>query len=156
MKRYCAVRHYADMRKTMIACLFVMLAVASSAYAECTTPLPIPDLKSAGNYKGAPGFFDVDVSVWNYAKYDNTLFVASPELPACGLNKKASRTWIEIYADTGVYIYGYCALSQNTQLQKLTFPWKNTTNLPKGFFIRIRDRKCNKVVQSNTFIFFPD
>jgi hypothetical protein len=142
------------MRKPMIVCLFMLFAVASSASPQCATPFPNPVIKYLGATDGVSGYFDIWFGVDNYTKYDNTLFVASPELPACGLNKSASRTWLDIYSDTGVYIYGHCALSQNTQLQKLGFPWKKSTPLPKGFFIRMFDRKCNRVVQSNTHVGF--
>jgi hypothetical protein len=139
----------------MIACLFVMLAVASSAAPPpCATPFPNPVINYKGATNGVTGYLDIWFGVGNFAQYDNSLFVASPELPACGLNKNASRTWVDVYTDTGAYIYGYCALTQNAQLQKLGFPWKKTNKLPKGFFIRMRDRKCNKVVQSNTHIGF--
>ena len=143
------------MKKLLVSCLFVTFAVASTAYPQCATPLPNPVIEYKGGSPGTPGFLNVDFGVVNFAKYDHTLFAASPELPACGLNKNASRTYVEIYTDTGVFIYGYCALTQNTQLQKLSFPLKDTTaTFPKGFFIRMRDRKCNKLVQSNTHLGF--
>jgi len=142
------------MRKITIVSLFVMFAAAFAAYPQCATPFPKPVLNFSGTTEGAPGYLNQWFFVGNAAQYDNSLFAASPELPACGLNKNASRTWVEIYTDTGAYIYGYCALTQNAQLKKLSFPWKKTTPLPKGFFIRMRDRKCNRVVQSNTHLGF--
>jgi hypothetical protein len=143
------------MRKLLVPCLFVTFAVASTAYAQCATPIPKPFLNYLGATEGNPGYLDAGFFVGNNVQYDNSLFAASPELPACGLNKSASRTYVEVYTDTGAFIYGYCALSKSTQLQKLTFPLKKSNMMPKGFFIRMRDRKCNKLVQSNTHIFNP-
>jgi len=142
------------MRKAMAFGLFLMFAAAAGAYAECTPPFPTPSLNYLGATPGVTGYIDIWFNVPNYAKYDNSLFVASPELPACGLNKQASRTWLEVYTDTGVPIQSFCAIKQNTQLQKLGFGWKKTNPLPKGFYIRLRDRKCNRVVQSPTHIGF--
>jgi hypothetical protein len=36
-------------------------------------------------------------TVANRADYPDELFVASPDLPPCGRNSKASRTWIDFY-----------------------------------------------------------
>ena len=40
----------------------------------------------------------------------NDLFVPSPGLPPCGRNANASRTWLNIYDDRGVRLYGWCAI----------------------------------------------
>jgi hypothetical protein len=71
------------------------------------------------------------------------------------LNTSASRTWIDIYNGSGTRLYGYCAISQNTQLQKLSFFVKKGTPLPDSFFIKMTDRKCHRVVQSNFWILTP-
>lgn len=134
----------------MTLCLLLLFAVSSTAAPPCDIPFPKPVVNYKGATLGVPGYFNIYFGVGNFAAYSNTLFAASPNLPPCGLNTTAARTWLEIYTNTGVRIYGYCALVQNTQMQKLSFPWKKGTPLPKGFFIRLRDRRCNKMVQSNT------
>jgi hypothetical protein len=138
------------MRKSVTFCMLLLFAAASSAAPPCDTPFPKPIANYKGASDGASGYFNISFGVSNFASYSNTFLTASPDLSACGLNTSASRTWLEVYTNTGVRIYGYCALSQNTQMQKLSFPWKKGTPLPKGFFIRLHDRRCNKIVQSNT------
>lgn len=127
----------------------LLLAAASTASAQCNTPpFPNPVIK----YLGAtdePQVIRFWFGVVNFAQYNNTLFAASPLLPPCGANTSASRTWLFVFTGNGVAVQGYCALSQNTQLQKLSFAVKKGTTMPKSFFIRMNDRRCNRTVQSN-------
>ncbi len=138
------------MRTTIAFCLLLSAAAAVAAPPPaCLTPLPKPKLVYTGTTNGVPGYIDKWFRVENYSLYSNTLFAASPNLPACGLNTSASRTWLEIYTDTGTWIYGFCALSQNTQMQKLGFPKKQSAPKPKGVYIVLRDRLCNRSVKSD-------
>jgi hypothetical protein len=137
------------MRKPIGLCLLLLFA-ASSAFPNCATPFPKPTIKYLGATEDTPGFINIWFGVVNYAQYDNSLFVASPDLLPCGANKNASRTWLEVYTNTGSRIQGFCAISKNTGMQKLGFGWKKTTPVPKGIFIRLLDRKCERRVQSNT------
>lgn len=137
------------MKRLLISALLVFATATASA--QCNTPaFPTPLIK----YLGAtdePQVIRFWFGVVNFAQYDNTLFVKSPNLPACGANTSASRTWLYIFnGNGGAAIYGYCGLSQNLQMQKLNFAVKKGTPMPKSFFIRMTDRKCNRTVQSNT------
>jgi hypothetical protein len=135
--------------KAIIVTALLFVAAAAIAAPTCNTPLlPKPDLNYQGATNGVSGYWDEWIGINNAVSFDNALFAASPNLPACGLNKSASRTWIQVFTDTGTPIQGWCAISSNTQLKKLGFPWKSSAPKPKGIYIRITDRLCNRVVQS--------
>lgn len=137
------------MKANIAAAALLFFAVAAFASPGCNTPLlPKPDLNYQGATNGSPGYFDQWIGVNNAVMFDNALFVASPNLPACGLNKSASRTWVAVYTDTGTPIQSWCAIKSNAELKKLGFGWKTSTPKPKGIFLKITDRLCNRVVQS--------
>ena len=128
----------------------VFFSMALSAAAVCTNPPPFPNPKVALLSKGPDGAFTrYWFTVSNRALYTNALFAASPALPPCGLNTSASRTWLRIYDENGKYLYGYCALSNNTQMARLSFAVNSGSPQPKGFHITLEDRLCGKTVKSN-------
>src|SRR6185437_3193103 len=79
--------------------------------------------------------------VTNKAAYPAELFVAAPDLPPCGLNANASRTWIDIYDRGGKRIYGFCALKSPDQLGRIWFAARLGTPPPSAIYIEITDRK---------------
>ena len=131
--------------------ILVVLVVATSLIAQpiCNTPpLPVPKIQFlAKNVSG--GFIHYWFTVSNRDLYDDALFVKSPQLPPCGANLAASRTWVLIFKNNAVPVSGYCAISSHTQLARLSFAVKATDPQPHSFFIRMRDRRCNRTVQSN-------
>ena len=51
--------------------------------------------------------------VFNKGDYPDDLFAASPNLPPCGTNTKAARTWVDIYDQSGKRLNGFCALGRS-------------------------------------------
>src|SRR5512145_741890 len=62
-------------------------------------------------------YFDVD----NKSAYPAEMFAAAPDLPPCGTNTKASRTWVDVYNQQGKRLNGFCALGKPEDLSKLWF-----------------------------------
>ena len=115
----------------------------------CVTscPNPILALKSivGGTY---------NMTVTNRAVYSDQLFVASPNLPPCGLNTSASRTWVNIYdADTNLQVYGFCALGSAADLDGIWVFFSGTP--PSGIYITLVDRLTNTTYTSNTISTSP-
>jgi len=138
-------------RYAVFALLF--FSVALSAGAACHNPPPFPNPKVALLSKGPDGAFTrYWFTVSNRALYSNILFTASPALPPCGLNTSASRTWLRIYDENGKYLYGYCALSNNTQMARLSFAVPSGSVQPKRFYITLEDRLCGRTVKSNLVV----
>ncbi len=110
--------------------------------------VPSPQLAFTGteDYSTSSGQFTryrLRVSNWN--AYPDCLFGSSPELPPCGSNTNASRTWIDIYScDDGRRLYGFCGLNSADDLNSLWFAVRKGQNPPSSVYIELHDRKCNE------------
>ncbi len=111
---------------------------------SCSTELPSPVLEYTGSetYETQYGLYRrYNLSVTNRSAYPDALFAAAPDLPACGLNDNASRTWVDIFAD-GRRTYGFCALSASDQLGQLWFALPASQDAPRRAKIVLTDRRC--------------
>lgn len=118
----------------------------------CYPNLPAPQLQITGteNYEaGGKQWTRYLLSVANWSAFPNDLFEAAPDLPPCGLNRNASRTWIDIYAEGGSYLYGFCALSSAQNLKDLWFAVARDQAPPASVYITLKDRRCNITYTSN-------
>jgi hypothetical protein len=88
-------------------------------------------------------------SVFNLMSYPKELFAAAPDLPPCGTNTKASRTWVDVYEQTGKRLYGFCALGKPEDLDKLWFALERDVLPPSWIYIEMTDRKTNTKYKSN-------
>jgi hypothetical protein len=89
--------------------------------------------------------FEVD----NRMVYPNELFAAAPELPPCGNNTKASRTWVDLYDQSGKRLYGFCALGNHDGLTQLWFVLESDVVPPSWIYLEMTDRKTNTKYKSN-------
>jgi hypothetical protein len=113
-------------------------------YSECADSFPNPVIKF--DHKDAEGRIYIPVQNWN--SYSNEMFRQAPELPACGLNTKSARTWVDIYdANTNARVYGFCALGKNSDLKDI---WYAPGTKKGSVYIIIQDRSCKKEYKSNT------
>jgi len=87
--------------------------------------------------------------VLNKTDYPDDLFAAAPDLPPCGTNTKASRTWVDIYAQDGKRLQGFCALSKSADLNKIWFGLESNTVPPSWIYIELTDRRTNTKYKSN-------
>ncbi|PYS98373.1 MAG: hypothetical protein DMF65_10385 [Acidobacteria bacterium] len=77
------------------------------------------------------------------------MFAASPNLPPCGNNTKASRTWVDIYDQRGKRLYGFCALGKPSDLNHLWFALESGVVPPSWVYIEMTDRTTNTKYKSN-------
>jgi len=77
------------------------------------------------------------------------MFAAAPNLPPCGANKKSSRTWVDIYDQSGKRLYGFCALSKPQDLNQLYFMLEDSVVPPSWIYIELTDRQTNTKYKSN-------
>ncbi len=89
------------------------------------------------------------LSVSNRHAYPAWLFAPAPDLPPCGLNPYASRTWVRVFADDGTYLYGFCALSQPDDLDDLWFAVPQGSAAPAAVYITLEDRRSGVAYISN-------
>lgn len=102
--------------------------------------------------KGTRYWFSID----NWADYPSSLFTGAPDLPPCGLNTNASRTWVSIYDQDNKYLYGYCSLGKPEHLGKLWYAILAGETAPVQIYVVIEDRRCQKTSQSGNLDIPPD
>jgi len=117
-----------------------------------TPPLPNPVLIFVGQEHvviSGKSFIRYNFEVFNKDEYPAELFVAAPNLPPCGTNTKSSRTWVDIYDQSGKRLYGFCALSKPDDLAHIWFALKEDDLPPSWVYIELNDRKTNTKYKSN-------
>ena len=138
-------------RGTVLA-LF-LIALVFTVQTGATAPnLPNPVLVfvgaetvEAGGKQTRRYYFDVE----NKSEYPTHMFVAAPDLPPCGSNTKASRTWVELYDHRGKRLNGFCALGKPADMNKLWFALDEDAVPPSWVYIELVDRKTGTKYKSN-------
>jgi hypothetical protein len=98
---------------------------------------------------GGKEFIRYSFDVANKQAYPNELFAASPDLPPCGGNTKAARTWVDIYEQSGKRLNGFCAFSKSADLGKIWFALETSQVPPSWVYIELTDRKTGTKYKSN-------
>jgi hypothetical protein len=137
-----------------VSLFFILLAAegVSNAKPSKAVALPNPVLVLVGQEAfetGGKQFTRYNYRVDNFDAYPNEMFAASPELPACGKNTKASRMWIDLYDQSGRRLNGFCALEKNTDLGKIWFALEVDVIPPSWVYMEMTDRKTNTKYKSN-------
>jgi hypothetical protein len=73
--------------------------------------------------------------------YPDGLFVPAPDLPSCGSNTRASRTWAEIHARDGRTLNTFCALERASDLERLSFSVPVDQPPPDAVYVVLTDRR---------------
>lgn len=130
----------------------LMMLAAGGSITRAQPPLPNPVLFYTG-----PEFFQTagkqmtryKFSVDNVDAYPKELFVAAPELPPCGKNTKASRTWVDVYDQSGKRLNGFCAFGDPKDLGNVWFALESDAIPPSWIYIELTDRKTSLKYKSN-------
>ena len=143
------------MRRVICLCgvfvLFGSLALTAQA-SRVHPPLPNPVLVLTGIEpftQGGRNFIRYRFEVFNFESYPADMFAASPQLPPCGKNTKASRTWIDLYDQSGKRLYGFCALGSPGALNTIFFALEDGVIPPSWVYIEMNDRQTNTKCKSN-------
>lgn len=119
---------------------------------QCYLDLPDPQIRLVGiedyTVRGTD-FTRYRIPVINWGVYPNELFEPAPDLPPCGLNNESSRTWIYIYNQDDVRIYGFCAFGSPENLMDIWFAVEKGKAPPKSVYIVMTDRRCDISYVSN-------
>ncbi|MFQ5855276.1 MAG: NosD domain-containing protein, partial [Anaerolineae bacterium] len=121
---------------------------ATSSYV-CYSGLPSPSVSLAGADIESGGVrYWLTVENWN--AYPDDLFVPAPDLPPCGLNTNASRTWVDIF-DSGddSRINGYCGLDASADMERLWTFVRDDATPPESVYLVVWDRSCSEQYVSN-------
>ena len=129
--------------------LLLIFAVHSSASAPV---LPNPVLYFLGQEfltTNGKQVIRYNFDVLNKTDYPNDLFAASPDLPPCGTNTKAARTWVDVYDQSGKRLNGFCALGKPADLHGIWFSLDTDVVPPSWVYIEMNDRQTNTKYKSN-------
>ena len=135
----------------LVVCALVACAseVVSSAP---TAALPNPILTFTGQESvenGGKLLTRYNYAVYNFDDYPPELFAPAPDLPPCGNNRNAARTWVDLYEQSGRRLYGFCALKSPQDLGHIWFMLDSDAVPPSWIYIELNDRKTNTKYKSN-------
>lgn len=133
---------------TILACLLTISTQTSVAAPVVPNPVLAflaQEYVDIGGKQMTRYHFDVA----NKEEYPADMFAASPDLPACGTNKNASRTWVDIYDQSGKRLNGFCALGKRDDLSQIWFALDRDDVPPSWVYIELNDRKTNTKYKSN-------
>lgn len=85
----------------------------------------------------------------NRDEFSDDLFVRTDELPPCGANPRASRTWMDFFDGDGNRIYGHCVINGKKQLAFIGFGRTKGQAVPKSIYVEFHDRVTSQTVRSN-------
>jgi len=136
-----------------LAAGLALVCVAADAPSKAQAPAlpkPVLVLTSIEPFKNAgKDWTRYRYAVDNSSAYPDALFAASPELPPCGNNKKASRTWVDLYDQTGKRLNGFCALGKAADLKQIWFALESNVIPPSWVYVELNDRATNTKYKSN-------
>jgi len=128
----------------------IMLVVQGTTATPAALPNPVLIFVGQEHYQtGGKQFIRYSFDVFNKDQYPADMFAAAPELPPCGKNTKASRTWVDIYDQRGKRLYGFCALAKPDDLSHIWFALEENELPPSWIYIELNDRKTNTKYKSN-------
>lgn len=161
------IRQFLDVRYTALLWLTVLYVAAGSPVSaqfikgdkikakpkinKNTMTKPVLEWQKFGEDKGSDGktYKNIRFGITNWTSFPDQLFAAAPALPACGSNKSASRTWLDIFdAATDKRLYGFCAFNESKNMQSQSFNLPSR-DLPKCIYVVLTDRQTKVNVKSN-------
>ena len=129
-------------------CLWVLIFPVT-AFAQEPLPNPVLSFMGMENYEAnGRQWTRYWYEVANRADYPNELFAAAPELPPCGTNTQASRTWVDFFTQSGKRLQGFCALGSSNELSQLWFALERDAVPPSWIYIELTDRQTNTKYKS--------
>lgn len=117
-----------------------------------TVTSPDPELAFAGRESFQSGgriWTRYKLTVTNRNAYSQDMFASAPDLPPCGLNTKASRTWVDVYDQQGKRLQSFCAFLKPGDLSLLWFAVPEGQAPPSEAFVVLSDRLSKKEYKSN-------
>lgn len=138
-------------KKSVLAVLTLILVFGTQGVASAPAlPNPVLYLLGQENYvSSGKNFVRYRFDVLNKDVYPNDLFAKAPDLPACGGNTQAARTWVDVYDQSGKRLQGFCALGKASDLGSIWFAMEEGTVPPSWVYIEMNDRKTSTKYKSN-------
>jgi hypothetical protein len=127
-------------------------AVLATQSSSAAPALPNPVLIMTGQEHvvvGGKQMIRYHYDVFNKNEYPADFFAASPNLPPCGSNTKAARTWVDVYDQNGKKLQSFCALGKPSDLGSLWFSLEQDALPPSWIYIELNDRQTGTKYKSN-------
>ena len=136
---------------TKTVLIFIAFAcLAGEAVGQRLLPNPVLILVGQTPFTtGGKQYTRYNYEVFNHDAYPDELFAASPNLPPCGKNTKASRTWVDFFDQRGKRLYGFCALAKPGDLNGIYFAMESDAVPPSWVYIELTDRQTDTKYKSN-------
>jgi len=130
--------------------LFLVVSITERSASAPALPNPILYLMNTEPHEaGGKQFIRYRYDVLNKDAYPANFFAASPQLPPCGKNTKAARTWVDFFDQSGKRLNGFCALSKPADLNGIWFALEVGIIPPSYVYIELNDRQTNTKYKSN-------
>jgi len=135
----------------LLVCLvLIAVSTASASTPPPSTPNPVISL-------AYQEFFEANGKSWvrfryhveNFAEFPDSMFAAAPALPPCGKNLKASRTWVDLYDQSGKRLQGFCAFGKASDLNSMWFAVEEGVVPPSWIYVELTDRQTSTKFKSN-------
>jgi hypothetical protein len=136
----------------LLSLILVLIVSGKTSHAIPAPIIPNPVLYLTGTEPfttGGKNFIRYRYDVLNKSDFPAELFAAAPALPPCGLNTKASRTWVDFFDQTGKRLYGFCALGKPDDLGSIWFALEEGVIPPSYIYIELNDRQTSTKYKSN-------
>lgn len=130
----------------------IAISIHPASHAVPRPVLPNPVLYMVGQESFSTGgktYIRYKYDVFNKDAYPTDMFAPAPGLPPCGLNTNSSRTWVDIFNQSGKRLYGFCALGKPADLNGIWFALEETEIPPSWVYIELNDRQTNTKYKSN-------
>ena len=138
-------------RRSLLSVVTLTLVVAAQGVASAPV-LPNPVVYFLGpEYVTISGkqIIRYRYDVANKDVYPDNMFAKSPNLPPCGNNAQAARTWVDVYDQTGKRLQGFCAFGSSSDLGKIWFALGEEVVPPSYIYIELNDRQTGTKYKSN-------
>ena len=139
-------------RIVILSAVLLAMVLGSTGTSTAQSPLPKPVLvflRQEPIVVSGKAWTRYRYTVANASAYPNALFAAAPNLPPCGANTKASRTWVDVFDKTGKRLNGFCAIGSNADLDSIWFALEADVVPPSWVYIEMTDRQTGSKSKSN-------
>lgn len=126
------------------------MTAPSVALQRVSLPPPILKYLAQQSYQsGGKTWVRVTYEITNRAVYPAVFWTKAPSLPPCGTNANASRAWVDIFAENGTRLYGYCAATSADEFRVFGFQLEQGAAVPARVYVVITDRATGRKLHSN-------
>ncbi len=133
---------------TLCFCLAIYFTIGTPG-TRSATPNPFIILTGTEPYtNGGKQFVRYQYQIFNAESFSAEMWSPSPKLPACGKNTNASRTWVDLYDQSGKRLQGFCALKAEN-FGRVWFALEDGVVPPSWIYIEMTDRLTNTKYKSN-------